>query len=212
VGEGGLMKINEIFRSIQGESTYQGRQCTFIRFAGCNLRCSYCDTTYAYEEGVSFVTQEVLLKVRELGCPLVEITGGEPLLQEEVYELIAALLEEGYQVLLETNGSIDIGKVDPRVVKIVDIKCPDSKMSDKINWENLKKLAHWDEVKFVISSRGDYEWAKSVIAENALNRATILMSPAFGRLSPQALSEWLLNDGEVDARLQLQLHKYLFLP
>jgi 7-carboxy-7-deazaguanine synthase len=205
------MKINEIFKSIQGESTCQGLPCTFIRFTGCNLRCSYCDTTYAYEEGVSLTIHEVLLKVRELRCPLIEITGGEPLLQEEVYELIATLLEEGYHLLLETNGTRDIGQVDPRVVKIVDIKCPDSEMSEKIYWENLTKLTAQDEVKFVISTRRDYEWAKSVISREKLNGATILMSPAFGRLIPSVLTEWLLNDG-LDVRLQLQLHKYLSLP
>ena len=205
------MKINEVFRSIQGESTYQGRQCTFIRFTGCNLRCSYCDTTYAYEDGVSLTAHEVLSSVKELKCPLIEITGGEPLLQEEVYQLIKALLAEGYQVLLETNGSIDISEVDPHVVKIVDIKCPDSGMSEKINWENLTKLTAQDEIKFVISSQRDYEWAKSVITENALGETTILMSPAFGRLSLQALAEWLSND-ELNVRLQLQLHKYLSLP
>jgi len=154
---------------------------------------------------------EVLLKVRELRCPLIEITGGEPLLQEEVYELIATLLEEGYHLLLETNGTRDIGQVDPRVVKIVDIKCPDSEMSEKIYWENLTKLTAQDEVKFVISTRRDYEWAKSVISREKLNGATILMSPAFGRLIPSVLTEWLLNDG-LDVRLQLQLHKYLSLP
>ncbi len=205
------MKINEIFRSIQGESTYQGLPCTFIRFTGCNLRCAWCDTAYAYEAGVNWTAHEVLLKVRELGCSLVEITGGEPLLQEEVHELSAGLLEEGYQVLLETNGTRDIGEIDPRVVKIMDIKCPDSKMSEEMRWENLTKLTARDEVKLVISTRRDYEWAKSVITQEGLNGNVVLMSPAFGRLSPQALARWLLND-ELDVRLQPQLHKYFSLP
>ena len=204
------MKINEIFKSIQGESTYQGRLCTFIRFTGCNLRCAWCDTTYAYQEGANLTTPEILLKVKKLGCQLIEITGGEPLLQEEVHQLIAALLKEGYEVLLETNGTIDISKVDPRIIKIMDIKCPDSGASKKMRWENLTKLSSQDEVKFVISSRRDYEWAKSIINEKAMNGATILMSPAFGRLPSQALAEWLLNDG-LNVRLQLQLHKYLSL-
>ena len=134
------MKVNEIFKSIQGESTCAGRPCTFIRLTGCNLRCSYCDTQYAYEEGSELTTREILSEVRELRCPLVEITGGEPLLQEEVYPLMDKLLKENYNLLLETNGSLDISQVHPQVVKIMDIKCPDSGMCDRMNWKNLEKL------------------------------------------------------------------------
>ena len=203
------MKINEIFKSIQGESTYSGSPCTFVRLSGCNLRCSYCDTTYAYEEGEDLTPEEVLTKVQELACPLVEVTGGEPLLQKEVYPLIAKLLERDYSVLLETNGSLDIAPVDPRVIRIMDIKCPDSGMSGRMDWENIERLRENDEVKFVLSSRNDYHWAKAIISQYDLEKkVTVLLPPAFGRLEPGTLAAWIIYD-RLTVRLQLQLQKYL---
>lgn len=227
------MKVNEIFKSIQGESTHAGLPCTFIRLSGCNLRCSYCDTPYVYEEGKELTAREILSKVEELKCPLVEITGGEPLLQEEIYTLIDQLLKDNYKVLLETNGSLDISRLPSPVVKIMDIKCPDSGMSDRVNWKNLEKLNSKDEVKFVLSGQGDYEWAKSIIREKGLDKkVTVLMSPASDNLSPHpnllptgerdikgnpyklkpgTLAKWILDDG-LNVRLQLQIHKYIWAP
>ncbi len=203
------MKINEIFKSIQGESTYAGWPCTFVRLSGCNLRCSYCDTTYAYEEGEDLTVEDVLAKVQDLVCPLVEITGGEPLLQKEVSTLIGKLLEKDYSVLLETNGSLDIGHVDPRVIRIMDIKCPDSGMSGRMDWENIERLKGNDEVKFVLSSRNDYLWAKAIISQYDLEKkVTLLISPVFGRLELETLAEWIIAD-RLRVRLQLQLQKYL---
>jgi 7-carboxy-7-deazaguanine synthase len=220
------MKVNEIFKSIQGESTYAGLPCTFIRLTGCNLRCSWCDTQYAYEEGEELSIEEVLRKVEDLegigdytlGAKspkatehsLVEITGGEPLLQKEVYSLIERLLTKKYRVLLETNGSLNLGRLDKRVVKILDLKCPDSGMSERMNWGNLKKLNAKDEIKFVLSSKRDYEWAKEIISNYSLNKNRILlMSPVKGRLKPEKLAKWILEDG-LTARLQLQIHKYIW--
>ena len=157
------MKISEIFTSIQGESTYSGLPCTFIRVAGCNLRCRYCDTAYALEEGEELALDKILNKVREAGISLVELTGGEPLLQEECYLLIKSLLEEGYNVLLETNGSVSLEKVDRRVVKIMDIKCPSSGMSRHMDFSNIGYLGKKDETKFVISDREDFDWARKII-------------------------------------------------
>lgn len=224
------MKVNEIFKSIQGESSYAGLPCTFIRLTGCNLRCSYCDTQYAYEEGTNLTTGEILSKVKELGCPLIEITGGEPLLQEEVYVLMDKLISEGYKLLLETNGSMDIGRVNSQVVKIMDIKCPHSGMCEQMNWNNLEKLNSRDEVKFVLSSQHDYDWAKSTIIEKELDRkVTVLLSPVSDKLAaedtkntkgekfipfklePGILAKWILRDG-LNVRLQLQIHKYIWAP
>jgi 7-carboxy-7-deazaguanine synthase len=217
------MKVNEIFKSIQGESTYTGLPCTFIRLSGCNLRCSWCDTQYAYEEGEEMSIGDILRKVKgiensTLGArspkstehSLVEITGGEPLLQKEVYPLIERLLTEKYRVLLETNGSLNIGRLDKRVVKILDLKCPDSGMSERMNWDNLKKLGAKDEIKFVLSSKRDYEWAKGIISNYSLNKNRILlMSPVKRRLKPEKLAKWILED-DLKVRLQLQIHKYIW--
>ena len=204
------MKVNEIFKSIQGESTYAGLPCTFVRLTGCNLRCSYCDTTYAYEEGDNLTTEEVLARVQALGCSLVEVTGGEPLLQKDVYALITKLLEKGYQVLLETNGSLDISPVDSRAIRIMDIKCPDSGMSGKMDWKNLERLKGNDEVKFVLSSGDDYQWAKAVISRYDLEKkVTVLLSPAFERLEARTLAKWILHDA-LPVHLQLQLQRYIW--
>lgn len=211
------LQVTEIFKSIQGESTLSGTPCVFIRLTGCNLRCSYCDTTYAYEGGDWLSIDDILSKIDDYNCDLVEITGGEPLLQDNVYSLISALLETGKLVLIETNGSVDIGRVqgfkDSKIqgVKIImDIKCPDSGMSGKTNWENLSKLDKNDEVKFVLNSRGDYDWSKEIIKKYSLtDRCHILMSPVYNNLTAEELSEWILNDN-LNVRLNLQIHKYIW--
>ncbi len=206
------MKVNEIFKSLQGESTYAGWPCTFVRLTGCNLRCSYCDTAYAYDEGKELTTEEILSGIQALDCSLIEVTGGEPLLQREVYTLIAKLLEKDYQVLLETNGSLDISRVDSRVKRIMDLKCPDSGMSGRMNWKNLERLKEDDEIKFVLSSRGDYQWAKAIISQYDLGKkVAVLLSPAFGRLEGKTLAQWILDDA-LPVRLQLQLQKYIWPP
>lgn len=208
-----MLSINEIFYSIQGESTYAGNPCVFVRLAGCDLRCSWCDTTYAFHEGQKMSVDDVLQQVDRYGGPLVEVTGGEPLLQEDVYPLMDRLLASGRTVMLETGGHRPIGRVPPAVVKIVDVKCPASGESAKNDWENLNRLAAHDEVKFVIQDRADYEFARDVIARHALpaRAAAVLMSPVHGVLDPKALSEWILAD-RLAVRLQLQLHKYIWSP
>ncbi len=189
-----------------------GRPCTFVRLTYCNLRCSYCDTEYAFEEGKEMSTDEILSKVRSYGCRMVEITGGEPLYQPNVHGLMRRLCDEGYEVLIETGGSLDISPVDPRVKRIVDFKCPSSKMMKKNLWDNAQFLNEKDEVKFVIGNREDYDWSKRMILEHRLDqKCPILMSPVFGELAPADLAEWILED-KLDARLQLQLHKYIWHP
>ena len=206
------LQVNEIFYSIQGESTYSGRPCVFVRLTACNLRCRWCDTEYAFYEGETFTVEQVLEQVRAYKCPLVEITGGEPLLQEEVYPLMDQLLLEGYEVLIETGGSLDVGRLDPRVVKIMDLKAPGSGMDRFNNLSNLQHLDRKDQVKFVVADRRDYEWAKGMMAEHALaERAEVLFSPVFGELHPRELAEWILAD-RLPARLQIQLHKVLWDP
>ncbi|HUX07581.1 MAG TPA: radical SAM protein [Acidobacteriota bacterium] len=208
----GKLRIAEIFKSIQGEGTRAGLPCAFVRLAGCNLRCSYCDTDYAQDaqSGSEMGVDEVAAQVRDFGLPLVQITGGEPLLQPACAELIDILLEDGATVLLETNGSQDISVVDPRVIKIIDLKCPASGESGTIRRENIEQLHLNDEVKFVVSNRGDYEWAREVILRERLaEKCTILLSPASGELEPRKLAEWMLRDRLV-ARLQLQLHKIIW--
>ena len=206
------MKVCEIFSSIQGESTYAGVPCTFIRMTGCNLRCSYCDTVYAYEEGTELTGDEIIEKVLAIGLKTVEITGGEPLLQKDVPLLVKGLLDKGYTVLIETNGSQDIRGVDKRAVMILDIKTPGSGMADKVMLSNLPFLKPQDEMKFVITGRDDYEWAKNFIREHPLTKGcTILFSPAFGMLDPRHLSQWILED-RLEVRLNLQLHKYIYGP
>jgi 7-carboxy-7-deazaguanine synthase len=206
------LHINEIFYSIQGESTYTGRPCVFIRLTGCNLRCRWCDTTYAYHGGERRSVEQVLEQVRAYQCPLVGITGGEPLLQNEVYALTDGLLLEGYEVLIETGGSLSVDRLDPRVVKILDLKAPGSEMDPCNNFDNLRYLDKKDQIKFVVADHQDYEWAKQVMGEHTLaEKAQVLFSPVFGELHPRELAEWLLAD-RLDARLQIQLHKYLWDP
>ena len=206
-----VLLVNEIFHSIQGESTYSGRPCIFVRLTGCNLRCSYCDTRYAYEEGVRMEISEIIDRVAGYKCPLIEITGGEPLLQSETPLLIYRLIENGYEVMMETNGSLDISSVDGRCIKIVDIKCPTSSESDKNDLENLKRLNPKDQVKFVIGSRKDYEYAKETIEliHPGFPMDQILFSPVSGEMAPAKLAEWMLEDS-LNVRLHLQLHKIIW--
>jgi 7-carboxy-7-deazaguanine synthase len=210
------LKVNEIFSSIQGESSYAGLPCTFVRLAGCNLRCSYCDTRYAYDEGQMFEIPQILAQISAFGCRLVEVTGGEPLTQAETPELISRLLSAGYSVLLETNGSLDIGAIDPNCVRIVDIKCPSSGMSDRNDLRNLEKLSGMDELKFVIGSRADYEFAKNILSalphlHAAPREIKVNFSPVFSEISPRSLAEWILKD-RLPVRLNLQLHKIIWDP
>jgi 7-carboxy-7-deazaguanine synthase len=207
------IRVNEIFYSIQGESTYVGRPCVFVRLTGCNLRCNYCDTEYAFYEGRQMAVDEVAADVHGYGCDLVEITGGEPLLQPGVYPLIERMLAMGHTVLVETSGASDVSRLDPRVVKVMDIKCPASGEADRTMWTNLDHLTARDEVKFVISDRRDYEWAREVIARHKLAARVkaVLLSCAFGRLKPAALAAWMLAD-RLQARFQLQLHKHIWPP
>ncbi|HYQ86909.1 MAG TPA: radical SAM protein [Bacteroidota bacterium] len=204
--------VNEIFHSIQGESSHMGRPCVFVRLTYCNIRCSYCDTEYAFYDGKEMLVDEILDAVRGFGCKLVELTGGEPLFQANVHELMTRLCEAEFEVLLETGGSLDIGKVDPRVKRIVDFKCPSSGMMKKNLWENVGHLKEMDEVKFVIGDREDYEWAKAVIQSHGIDgRCPILMSVVFGKLEPIQLAEWVLED-KLNVRFQLQMHKYIWSP
>ena len=208
-----MLTVNEIFYSIQGESTRAGEPCVFVRLTACDLRCSWCDTPYAFYEGRKMAVDDVVAAVQQYGCPLVEITGGEPLLQEDVYPLMSRLVAHGRTVMLETGGHRPIARVPPEVVKIVDVKCPGSGEAARNDWSNLDRLAAHDEVKFVIRDRRDYDYARDVVARHDLSRraAAVLFSPVHGVLDPKTLSEWMLADG-VPARLQLQLHKYIWSP
>jgi 7-carboxy-7-deazaguanine synthase len=206
------MKVCEIFTGIQGESSYAGIPCTFIRMTGCDLRCSYCDTPYAYEEGEELTEDGIINEVKKAGLKTVEITGGEPLLQKGVFHLTERLLNKGYRVLIETNGAQDIRDIDKRAVIILDIKTPGSGMSDRIKISNLDYLKSEDEVKFVLTGRSDYEWARNFITEHSLGgKCKILFSPAFGMLDPGELSGWIIHD-RIDVRLNIQIHKYIYNP
>jgi 7-carboxy-7-deazaguanine synthase len=206
-----VLSVNEIFYSIQGESTYAGKPCVFVRLAGCDLRCAWCDTPYAFGEGRRMSIDEVLQQVDEYRSPLVEVTGGEPLLQEEVYRLMDRLLESGRVVLLETGGHIDVSRVPGAVIKVMDVKCPASGESGRMEWSNIDRLGPRDQVKFVIQDRGDYEFARELIGRHALDRrcAAVLLSPVHGVLDPRELSSWILED-RLAVRLQLQIHKYIW--
>ena len=208
-----MLTINEIFYSIQGESTRAGRPCVFVRLTACDLRCAWCDTPYAFHEGTKRSLDEVIEEVERFGCPLVEITGGEPLLQEDVYPLMEALMARGRTVMLETGGHRSIARVPAAVVKIVDVKCPGSGEADKNHWGNLDALAAHDEVKFVVADRADYEFARDALRRYDLSSRTaaVLFSPVHGVLEPGVLSEWMLAD-RLPARLQLQLHKFIWPP
>jgi 7-carboxy-7-deazaguanine synthase len=204
--------VNEIFHSIQGESAYMGLPCVFVRLTYCNLRCRYCDTEYAFYDGKEMTIAETIEAVRSHQCRLVEITGGEPLLQDGVYELVTRLCDDGYEVLLETGGSLDISRVDPRASRIVDLKCPSSNMEHRNYWKNIDYLTPKDEVKFVVGTREDYDWAKEIIGKYSLyEKCPLLMSVVFADLEPAQLAEWILQD-RLSVRFQLQMHKYIWTP
>ncbi|MFH0810459.1 MAG: radical SAM protein [Pseudomonadota bacterium] len=204
--------VSEIFFSIQGESTHAGLPCVFVRLAGCNLRCSYCDTGHALEDGTRMSVEEVASRTIAYRVPLVEITGGEPLLQEDVYSLMDTLLDAGSHVLLETNGSLPLGRVDSRIKRIVDVKCPGSGAVHSVNWANMPLLGPRDEVKFVLSDRTDYDFARGAILHHSLlaRGCAVLLSPVRQRLEPKDLAGWMLEDKLRGVRLQLQLHRIIW--
>jgi 7-carboxy-7-deazaguanine synthase len=203
------VKVIEIFYSIQGESSYAGLPCVFIRFSGCNLRCRYCDSRYAYEGGMELTPAQIIEQIGQYDCRLVELTGGEPLLQLELSELINKLLANDYQVLVETNSSLDIGLLPTPVIRVIDIKCPGSNESHKMKWENLNHLRPTDEIKFVISHYNDFNWALDIVKKyNLLMKAPIHFSPAFGELKPSELAQWIL-EMKLPIRLHLQQHKFV---
>ncbi len=207
------LRVNEIYYSIQGESTWVGWPCVFVRLTFCNLRCNYCDTEYAFYEGKDQTLSAIMDAAVEFRCRLVEITGGEPLLQKNVLPLMSMLCESGHTVLLETSGAHDISKVDPRVHRIMDLKTPGSGEVDKNRWSNITHLTTRDEVKFVIGSREDYEWSKDKVQHYDLPSkcCAVLFSPIFGRIDPRQMAEWILSD-RLNVRFQLQMHKFIWSP
>ncbi len=203
------MELSEIFYSLQGESSYAGLPCVFVRLAGCNLRCTYCDTKYAYESELTLSVQEIIKEIEKYHpVKLVEITGGEPLLQSEAIELMQLLIKNKYKVLLETNNSISLENVPKQVIKIVDFKTPSSGMSDRMLWDNIQYFNEKDELKFVISDRQDFEWALKIIKKYELSKFRILFSPVFGKLDQTELAEWILKM-KLPIKLNVQLHKLL---
>lgn len=212
MNESSKLRISEIFHSIQGESTFAGRPCVFVRLTGCPLRCTWCDTEYAFYGGTEQSIDDILAKVHGYDCRLVEVTGGEPLAQLDTKTLLARLCDEDFTVLLETSGAVDTSIVDPRVHIILDVKCPGSGMMERMHWPNVERLRPQDEAKFVIQDRRDYEWSKEVVARHALaGRCTVLFSPVFGTLDPRQLAEWVLAD-RLPIRFQLQMHKHIWAP
>lgn len=208
-----MLTVFEIYVSIQGESTHVGRPCVFVRLAACDLRCRWCDTPYAFTGGRKMSVEQVLAEVETFGCPVVELTGGEPLLQRDVYPLVDALLARGHQVLIETGGHVPIHDLPDEVVAIVDVKCPGSGEASKMHWPNLDEIGMNDEVKFVIADRTDYEYAKDVVQRHRLSDrvAAVLFSPVHGELAPADLARWILAD-RLSVRLQIQAHKYIWSP
>ncbi len=207
------LRVNEIFFSIQGESTWAGCPCVFVRLTGCNLRCRWCDTEYAFYEGRHLTVEEIVDRVRSYGCNLVEVTGGEPLLQKGVHNLFRWLLDDGFTVLVETSGERDLSLVEPRVVKIMDLKCPSSGECARNRLSNLQHLSTRDEVKFVIADRYDFEWARQIVNQYRLPQrvGAVLMSPVFGMLPPANLASWILKE-RLPVRMQLQMHKFIWPP
>ncbi len=203
------MRVTEIFHSIQGESSHAGRPCAFVRLTGCNLRCRWCDSEYTFTGGEKMSIDDVVAKVTSFGCKLVEVTGGEPLAQPEAFALIERLCDDGFEVLIETSGSIDIAPVDPRAKIILDIKCPGSGEAEKNRWSNLDILRPHDEIKFVIADRADYEWSRNLIEQRQLDRWTVLLSPVWDEMNMKSLAEWMLAD-RLPARFQTQLHKHIW--
>ena len=207
-----MLKITEIYRSIQGESTWSGLPCTFVRLTGCNLRCSWCDTEYGFFGGKKMSIDDVFQEIEKLNCPLVELTGGEPLLQPKVALLADRLLDAGYQVLVETGGHMDIDIVSSRAVRIVDMKCPAIEMTDKNEYKNLERVTNQDEIKFVIQNKEDFIWAEALIKQYKLeSKCTVILSPVFGVMAPLELTDLLLESG-LNVRMQMQLHKLLWSP
>lgn len=208
----GTLVIHEIYRSLQGESTFAGLPCVFVRLTACHLRCVYCDTPHAFQQGETLALDEVLHRALALGDPLVEVTGGEPLLQPEVYPLMSRLADAGRTVLLETSGAVDTGTVDPRIRVILDIKTPGSGEVSANVWANLERLRPIDEVKFVLVDRADFDWAVARVREHALtDRCPVLFSATFGSVNPTELASWIL-ESRLPVRLQLQQHKILWEP
>ena len=204
------LKVNEIYYSIQGESTHVGRPCIFIRLTYCNLRCTYCDTEYAFYEGKDIEIPEIIAKIKQWNCNLVEVTGGEPLFQDECIDLLNELTNQNYEVLLETGGSLSISDVPIEIVRIVDFKCPSSGMEKKNLWSIVNDLQPHDEVKFVIGDREDFDWAKEMLNKYSLNeKCSILFSPTFGKIDPSLIVEWIL-EGDIPVRMQLQMHKHIW--
>ena len=208
-----MLTVNEIFHSIQGESTHAGRPCVFVRLTACDLRCTWCDTPYAFTEGRKMSVDDVVARVREYNCDVVEITGGEPLLQKEVYPLMERLLHDGRIVMLETGGHLSAEQVPAGVVRVMDVKCPGSGEAEKMHWPNLERLRSSDEIKFVIKDRADYDYARAVVEKHELvaRCAAVLFSPVHGVLEAKQLAEWILAD-RLAVRLQLQAHKYIWSP
>ncbi len=207
-----MLKVNEIYHSIQGESTNAGLLCVFIRLTGCNLRCTYCDTEYAFFEGKERSVDEIIEEVKKYNCKLVEVTGGEPLMQDESIKLMKKLCDKDFDVMLETAGNMPIKEVDERVKIIMDLKCPSSGMMDKNLYENVDHLKKDDEVKFVIGNREDYDWMKKIIVKYDLqNKCALLASVVFGKLEPLTLVNWILED-KLEVRFQLQMHKFIWHP
>ena len=206
------LKINEIYYSVQGESTHAGRPCIFIRLTYCNLRCTYCDTEYAFYEGKDMEISEIINEIQQWDCNLVEVTGGEPLFQEECIDLLNDLVNSSYEIMLETGGSLSISDVPKEVMKIVDFKCPTSGMVKKNSWSIVDDLQPHDEVKFVIGNREDFDWAKNRIEEYSLDKiCTLLFSPTFGEIDPQQIVEWILTEN-LPVRIQMQMHKMIWSP
>ena len=206
------LKINEIYYSVQGESTHSGCPCIFIRLTYCNLRCSYCDTEYAFYDGKDMEIAHIISEIKRWDCNLVEVTGGEPLFQDECIDLLNELVNSSYEVMLETGGSLSISDVPKKVVKIVDFKCPSSGMVKKNLWSIVDDLQAHDEVKFVIGNREDFDWAKDRITEYSLDKiCTLLFSPTFGEIDPQQIVEWILAEN-LPVRMQLQMHKMIWSP
>lgn len=208
-----MLTVNEIFHSIQGESTHAGERCVFVRLTACDLRCSWCDTPYAFHEGRKMSVDEVVAAVQAFDCPVAELTGGEPLLQPDAYALMDRLLALGLTVMIETGGHVNLARVPRAVIKVMDVKCPGSGEAHRMHWPNVGLLAPHDEVKFVVKDRGDYEYARAVIRERGLAGyvAAVHLSPVHGVLPARQLAEWVLED-RLPARVQLQVHKYIWDP
>lgn len=213
-----FLRITEIFHSVQGESSWAGLPCTFVRLTGCPLRCVWCDTAYAFEGGERMTLTEIVAQVKEIGTSLVEVTGGEPLAHPNAFPLVTSLLDAGFTVLVETSGAFDVAPLDPRAHKIMDLKCPGSGESERNRWENLEHLGPGDEVKFVVADHADYVWTRDTIRAHGLDRRVeqgslkaLLVSPVWGAVDLEAVAGWLLEDG-LPVRFQLQLHKLIWGP